>query len=166
MTCFSAPVPPVAEMVARLSIAQASFETRWSMGALRLVDVDLHARLVEQCELWHEAQIVGDEAEVERQGEALCRGWVAAVGRMEREDEPHNAYMLGQHGGVLVAIGERQAAHAVERDGRQAVWLTPDAVAKMVAGLQTLGTLRELWPDVELIRVVEKYSGEPAKGDI
>lgn len=135
------------------------------MHALRRVDAELHARLVEQCQLWHEAQIVGDEAEVERQGEAMCRGWVAAVARMEREGEPDDAYILGQHGNLLVAIGERKAAHEVVRDGRQAVWLTPDAVAKMAAGLQTLGTLRELWPDVEVVRVVERYPDEPAKED-
>jgi hypothetical protein len=155
----------VASLVARLSIAQTSFETRWSMDALQRVDADLHARLVEQRELWHEAQIVGDEVEMERQGEALCRGWVWAIERMERKGEPHDAYMLGQHGHVLVAIGERLAAHKVVRDGRQAAWLTPDAVAKMVAGIQTLGTLRELWPDVEIIRVTDRYPDEPAKED-
>lgn len=155
----------VASLVARLSTAQASFETRWSMGALQRVDADLHARLVEQRQLWHEAQIVGDEGEMERQGEALCRGWIWAIERMEREGEPDDAYMLGQHGSLLVAIGERKAAHAIVRDGRQAVWLTPDAVAKMAAGLQTLATLRELWPDVELVRVVERHPDEPAQDE-
>lgn len=155
----------VSDLLGRLSVAQASFETRWSMHALRRVDAELHDRLVEQCQLWHEAQIVGDEVEMERQGEALCRGWVWAIERMEREGEPDDAYMLGQHGSFLVAIGERKAAHGVVRDGRQAVWLTPDAVAKMAAGLQTLATLREFWPDAELIRVVEKYPDEPAQED-
>ena len=161
MACFSA----LSALVARLSIAQASFDTRWSMDALQRVDAELHGRLVEQRQLWHEAQIVGDEVEMERQGEALCRGWVWAIERMERAGEPDDAYMLGQHGNLLVAIGERKAAHSVVRDGRQAVWLTPDAVAKMAAGLQTLATLRELWPDAELVRVVERYSDEPAKED-
>ena len=155
----------VAELLARLAVAEASYVGRWSLRALRRVDQELYARLVEQRQLWHEARIVGDEAEVERQGEALCRGWLAAVLCMEGADEPEDAYATGQHGGVMVAVGAQASAEIRAMHDQRIVWLTPDQVAQMWAGLQTLATVKELWPDAEVVRVVDKYPDEPAKED-
>jgi hypothetical protein len=154
-----------AELLARLAVAQASFEGRWSLRALWRVDAELCARLVEQRLLWHEARVVGEDAEIERQGEALCRGWLAAVERMEGADEPEDAYAFGQHGGVTVAIGANASAELRGMHKARVVWLTPDQVAQMWVGLQTLATVRELWPDSEVVRVVERYPDEPVKED-
>jgi hypothetical protein len=159
------PHPPVVELLARLAFAQASYEGRGSLRGLRRVDAELHARLVEQRQLWHEARITGDEAEIERQGEALCRGWLAAVECMEGVDEPEDAYALGQHGGITVAIGAKANAEIRAMHDQRIVWLTPDQVAQMWVGLQNLAMVKELWPDVEVVRVVERYPDEPAKED-
>jgi hypothetical protein len=155
----------VADLLARLSVAQASYEGRWSLRALLRVDAELYARLIEQRQFWHEARITGDEAEIGRQGEAMCRGWLVAVERMEGANEPEDAYALGQHGGVTVAIGAKASAEVRAMHDQRIVWLTPDQVAQMWVGLQNLATVKELWPDVEVVRVVEKYPDEPARED-
>jgi hypothetical protein len=76
--------------------------------------------------------------------------------------------MIGQHGGMLVAIRRAQQGHARVRDlhdGRRVVWLTPDEVAQLYASLQAIRKVQELWPDARVVRVVEKYPDEPAKDD-
>jgi hypothetical protein len=154
------------DLMARESVAAAAYERRWTMRTLQRVEPGLHDRLMQQRAQWHEALICGDEEEAERQGEAMCRGWVAAVSRMEAEGAPDDAYLLGQHGGMVVAVGARPASGRVaEAHGQAVVWLTPDEVAAMVAGLQGLAAVKELWPDSEVVRVLERYPDEPAKED-
>jgi hypothetical protein len=154
-----------AKLMARLSVAQASYLGRWSLEALRRVDAELHARVVEQRDLAAEAFVVGEDEEFLAHGEAMCRGWLAAVERMEAAAAPQDAYMLGQHGGTIVAIGPSAMGELSGMYDARLVWLTPDQVAQMWVGLQTLATIKELWPDAELVRVVERYPDEPAKED-
>jgi hypothetical protein len=145
----------------------AAFETRWTLQALQRVDPELHRRLVEQKALWHEALMLGEIPEVDIQFKAMCRGWIAAARRMEAAGEPDDAYMLGQHGGTVVAIGPIRSGLTRTRElqGNRVVWLTPDEVAAMFAGAQSLAMVKELWPDSEVVRIVDKYPDEPAKED-
>jgi hypothetical protein len=69
--------------MARLSVAQASYLGRWSLEALRRVDAELHDRVVEQRDLAAEAFVTGEDEEFLQHGEAMCRGWLAAVECME-----------------------------------------------------------------------------------
>jgi hypothetical protein len=87
---------------------------------------------------------------------------------MEKAKEPDDSYILGQDAksGMMVAIGNQRSASARVRElhGDRVVWLTPDEVAAMFVGLQSVATVKSLWPGAEIQRV-ERYPDEPAQGD-
>src|SRR4030095_17234716 len=109
--------------------------------------------LLEQRSFWLQAQITGDAQEVIEQGEAMIRGWQAAVARMVAVGARDDAYMLGQYGSMTVAVGAARNGHTrvCELGGQRVVWLTPDEVAQLYAGLQMIGTVQELWPDAKVV---------------
>jgi hypothetical protein len=159
--------PPGDPLVVREAHAAAAFECRWLMSSLARVDPELHGDLLEQRSFWAQARVAGDAQEVIEQGEAMIRGWQAAVARMLQAGAPDDAYVLGQHGSMTVAVGAARNGHArvCELGGQRVVWLTPDEVAQLYAGLQMIGKIQELWPDAKVVRVVEKYPDEPARED-
>jgi hypothetical protein len=156
----------VEQMRARTSEAAVAFESRWTMRALKRVDNDLYEAVEEQRQLFHEAILKGEDEEIKEHGEAMCRGWAAAITRMEEANELDDAYMLGQSHGTTVAIGAQRSASARVRElhGDRVVWLTPDEVAAMFAGLQDVAKVKALWPGAEIVRV-ERYPDEPAQED-
>lgn len=156
----------VEQMIRRESAAAAAFESRWTMRALRRVDAELCQAVDEQRQLFHEAILTGEDEQIREHGEAMCRGWSAVVVRMEQAGEPDDAYLLGQHGGTMVAIGAQRSANARVRElhGERVVWLTPDEVAAMFAGMQSVAKVKALWPGAEITRV-ERYADEPAQED-
>lgn len=174
--------PSVADrMVQQECAAAAAFESRWTLRALRRVDAELYEAVCDQRSLFHEALITGEDAAVREHGEAMCRGWAAAVRRLEEAAEPDDAFLLGQdtRTGLKVAISDQRAASARVRElhGERVCFLTPDEVAAMFAGLQGVAAVKALWPNSEVIEVreraplgappepVELYPDEPAQED-
>ncbi len=152
----------VAAVMRTVTAAAAPFESRWTLRALQRTDVGLHQRLVEQMDLYHEALVTGSDDDVEEHSAAMQRGWAAATRAMEAAGAEDDAYLIGRHlSGVVVAIGDNR--HAVARvrtvHGDQVVWVTPDEVAALIAGLETIKALKGLWPGAEIIRL---YPTEPA----
>lgn len=156
----------VEQMIRKESAAAAVFESRWTMLALRRVDAELCQAVDEQRELFHEALLLGEDDQIREHGEAMCRGWQAAVARMEQAGEDDDAYLLGQDGGMMVAIAAQRSAAARVRElhGERVVFLTPDEVAAMFAGMQTVAKVKALWPGAEITRI-ERYADEPAQED-
>jgi len=159
----------ITKLMAQVSDAAKPFESRWTLRALQRVDADLHQLLVEQQSLYHEALVTGSTGDAKEQAAAMCRGWAAATRRMEQAGVEDDAYLLGLHPatGTKVAIGS--AKHAIDRvrqvHGEDVIWMTPDEVAAMVAGLESLKgiqAVKNLWPDAEVIRL---YRDEPAQDD-
>jgi hypothetical protein len=150
----------------RVSDAAAPFESRWTLRALQRLDAELHDRLLDQQGLYHHALITGTPDDVEEQSAAMCRGWAAATRAMEAGGVSDDAYLLGLHAatGTRVAIGDQKHAIARVRDlhGDQVVWITPDEVAALIAGLEAIKVAKSLWPDAEIIQL---YPKEPAKSD-
>lgn len=110
----------LATLVARESIAATAFLRRWSLGTLRRVDPELSQRLLEQQSLWHEARVTGTDAEIVRQGEAMCRGWLAAVDCLEaasEPDEPRHSVRLTADQAAQLRAGLRQALEVLEFTG-------------------------------------------------
>lgn len=156
-------------IMGEVSDAASRFESRWTFRALKRVDAGLHDLLVEQQSLYHEALVTADMSELETQAAAMVRGWKAVTARMEAAGVEDDAYLLGldSRTGTKVAVGNaRQAAARVrEMHGEQVIWITPDEVAAMVAGLESIKAIEEvkrMWPTAEVIRL---YEGEPAKED-
>ena len=130
----------LAAVMRRVSEAAAPFESRWTLIALQRIDPDIHERLVEQQSLYHQALITGDFSDVEEQAAAMCRSWVAVARTMEAAAVPDDAYLLGFHAGTRIAIGEQRHAIARVRElhGAPVIWITPDEVAALVAGLEAI----------------------------
>lgn len=156
----------VGEMLAQESAAAAMFESRWTMRALRRVDVELCQAVEEQSGLFHEAILTGEDDQIREHGEAMCRGWQAAVVRMEQAGEPDDCYQIGfdPGSGMTVAIAAQRSASARVRDlhGDRVIFVTPDEVAAMFAGMQTVAKVKALWPGAEITRI-ERYADEPAQ---
>lgn len=157
----------VEQMIAQQSAAAAVFESRWTMRALRRVDAELCQAVDEQRSLFHEAILTGEDDQIREHGEAMCRGWQVAAVRMEQAGEPDDAYLLGQHGGVMVAIAVQRSASARVRDlhGERVVFITPDEVAAMFAGMQSVAKVKALWPGAEIVSAIDRYPDNPAQED-
>lgn len=164
----------VEQMMRCVGEAASAFESRWTMRALKRVDADLYEAIDDQLSMFHEALLKGEDSEIREHGEAMCRGWVAAVSKMEQLNEPDDAVMLGQDSktGMVVAIGNQKAATQRVRElhGERVVFLTPDEVASMFAGMQIVAKVKALWPGAEIEEVrskyIERYSDEPAQEEV
>ena len=154
----------IAAVMRRVSDAAAPFESRWTLTALHRTDPELHDRLFDQQGLYHQALVTGEADDVEEQSAAMCRGWAAVTRVMEAASVPDDAYVLGFHAGTRVAIGEQKHAIARVRElhGAPVIWITPDEVAALVAGLEAIKTAKSLWPDAETIRL---YPNQAAQYD-
>jgi hypothetical protein len=159
----------VGHWMGRVAEAATAFERRWTGRSLRRVDADLARRLDEQRSLFDKATIIGTEDEVETQGAAMCRGYAAAVRAMEASGAADDAYMLGWDAktGFRIAIGEQRAAaeRVAEVHGQQVVWVTPDELAAILAGLESfkaLASIKRMFPGAE---IVDRFPNEPAKED-
>ena len=145
------------------------YESRWTLRSLKRLDPELHEALEDQRNMFHNAVLFGEDDETIREhGEAMCRGWLAAVKRMEDVAAPEDAIMLGQDTatGMIVAIGDQRAAEArvLELYGSNAIFVTPDEVAAMFVGMQSVAKVKALWPGAEITRI-ERYVDEPAQED-
>lgn len=157
------------DMRDRVAIAANAFERRWTVDALRRVDNDLYEALIDQQQMLHEAYFKGTEQEIRRHGSAMCRGWQAAVERMEKEQKPDDAYLMCEDipTGTKVAIAKHEAAKTRIQQiyGQTVIVLTTAEVAAMFVGGQALAQVKGLWPDAKIVgsRKIERYPGEPAQ---
>jgi hypothetical protein len=160
----------------QVSEAARSFESRWTLRALKRVDPGLYALFVEQRGLWEAALVKGGEADVEAQTEAMCRGWLAVARRMEEAGAEDDAYLLGrdERTGLRVAIGDQLAAmdrvREIEVPGAldendqpvmervPVTWVTPDEVATLLAAQQELLRIKGAFVGAE---IVDLYPTEP-----
>lgn len=144
-------------------------ERRWTQAALKRVDADLARRLDEQRDLFDRAVVTGSSEDVEKHGAAMCRGYAVAAKTLDAAGEPDDSYVLGQDArtGFRVAIGHQKAAadRVAELHGRAVVYISPDEVAAVLAGLEgfkAIATIKLFFPGAE---VVDVRPGEPAKSD-
>ncbi len=136
------------------------YESRWTLSALRRTDEELHEQLLEQQSTYHQSLLMGEADDIEEQSEVMCRGWLAATRVMELADAEDDAYLLGYDPktGVRVAIGDNR--HSINRvrhvHGQSVVWLTPDEVASLFAGVESfksIAAVKNLFPGAEIIRL-------------
>lgn len=169
MTRVDAEQQAARRWLAETSKAASMIERRWTKAALKRVDPDLAQRLKEQRDLFDKALVTGSAEEIEAHGGAMCRGYAVALKTLEASGEPDDSYMLGSdpRTGYRVAIGHMKAAadRVAEVHGQSVVWISPDEVAALMAGMEgfkQLAAVKQLFPGAEVIDV---RPGEPAKGD-
>jgi hypothetical protein len=146
------------------SSAAEQFEARWTMIALRSLDLELAIALHEQKELFHEACVTGETRDIIDQGAALVRGYAACARALEEAQIPDDSYVLGScpTTGFKVAVALNKYAGKRVRDlhGQDVVMVTADEVATLMASSQaflTIGAIKRKFPGAE---VVERYAGE------
>ena len=158
-------------MMQREAAAAQAFESRWTRQALRRADPELHQALEEQGSYFQQALVTGEDDAIVEHGEAMIRGWQVAVSRMASADEEDDAYLIGEDpkSGTTVAISRQRASgdRVRELHGERVIFLTPDEVAAMFAGLQTIATVKALWHGAEITgckpKPIERYPDEPAQ---
>ena len=154
----------VALMSSRVSESAKLLETRWTYAALKRRNPDVACRLHDQRNLFVEACVTGIARQITDHGEALCRGYEVAARVLEESGEPDDAYVLGTDlvTGLKIAIGQQKAALERIRQihGEDVVWLTPDEVARMLAGIESfkfVGAVKKFFPGAEII---DRYESE------
>src|ERR1700730_11368744 len=148
----------VRHWIRAVSEAAIPFERRWTWAALKRVDSDIYCRLGEQCHLFDRAGDAGSAADIELHGAAMCRGYTKAIQVLVDAAEPDDAYQLGQdpRTGFRMAVGHQKAAAERVRElhGEAVVWITPDEVAALIAGIQAfkpIVALKRLFPGAEIL---------------
>lgn len=161
----------IRQLVADIGRAAAAFESRWTIAALRRVDPDLCARLLEQRALTDEALVTGSLDEARKHAAAMCRGYAAVARRLDEAKVEDDAYLVGFDSttGTRIAIGEQRAAAERVREihGERIVWVTPDELAALVASLEAfkaIALVKSYFPGAEY-RPIDTYADQPAKAD-
>lgn len=143
--------------IALVAPAEAAFRSRWRLGTLLRADPELHALLVEQIDLYNQACVTGSDAELDEQAAAMVRGWAAAVRALESPLLPDDAYQVGfdANTGTRVVIAEQSGSVGrVQRvAGERVLIVTPDEVARMVAGMTIIAEAKQFFPDAEILKV-------------
>ncbi len=147
-------------MLKKVTELAAMYESRWTLHALELVDSELHAALTEQVDMFHEQLVTGEDEEIIDHGEAMCRGWRAAIVAMEQSNIADDAYLVGRFGDITIAVGRSAKSSQRVRDvhGENVVWLTPREVAGMFFRIREVEAVKALWPDAEIVNVRLKES--------
>ncbi|QDZ07469.1 hypothetical protein FPZ24_08225 [Sphingomonas panacisoli] len=147
----------VAAALAEVAPAETAFRSRWRLGTLRRVDADLYDRVCEQIDLYNTALITGTAVEVQDQAAAMVRGWRAAVAALESPLLPDDAYLVGvdyNTGTRVVVVEQAGSVGRVQAlKGERVVIVTPDEVARMVAGMAIVAEAKQFFPDAELLSV-------------
>lgn len=143
--------------MAMVAPVEAAFRSRWRLSTLARINPDLHKALLEQIDLYHTTSVTGSDAEFRIQAEAMVRGWRAACMALESPLRPDDAYLEGfdAHTGTRVVIADHtQSVGRVQaKDGERVVLVSPDEVAKMVAGMGMIAEIKSFFPDAELTQV-------------
>jgi hypothetical protein len=151
----------VAKALGMVGDAERAFTSRWNVSTLRRIDPGLHDRLQEQRDLFNQAIFNGTGPDVDEQAAATVRGWRAACQRMEQPLQPDDAYLVGHNLDTFtrVVIGHHKGSAARQQfqDGHTVIFITPDEVAAMFGAMSTLRTVKELFPDSEILNLQDAH---------
>lgn len=147
----------VGECLALVAPAENAFRSRWRLSTLARLAPDLHEAIVDQIGLYNASLVTGSETEAREHAAAMVRGWRAACAAMEAPLVDDDAYFEGvdYNTGLHVVIGEHRGSFArVQiKDGHRCIFMTPDEVARMMAGVRLITDAKSVFPDAELIGV-------------
>lgn len=147
----------VSDCLAMVAPAETAFRSRWRLGTLQRVDAELHRLLVEQIDIYNISLVTGTDQEARTQSEAMVRGWRAAIAVLEAPLVQDDAYLVGVDytTGTRVVVAEQLASvgRVQSVKGEKVVLVTPDEVARMVAGMQLVAEAKSFFPDAEILTV-------------
>lgn len=142
------------ELQSRITTAALTFEGRWTMTALRRAEPGLAQRLDEAWALWRSALDSGNEEQILRYGEVLCRGYRKCVEAMAVLGQSEDAYLFGRDPatGFTISIGGRPAAARVAELYPGIPHYTPDDIAVLLAG-SPVNHVMAAFPGAEVVEV-------------
>lgn len=147
----------VSECLALVAPAETAYRSRWRLGTLARLDAGLYGLLVEQIDLFNAALVTGTVSEVREHAAAMVRGWRAACARLEAPLVPDDAYLMGfdANTGTRVVVSEQLGSIGrIQRvAGDRVMMVTPDEVARMVAGMAVIAEAKQFFPDAEIMEV-------------
>lgn len=151
-------VDVVGECLKLVAPAETAFRSRWRLSTLKRVNAALHDLLVEQIDLYNTALVTSSDKEARMQAEAMVRGWRAACAALESPLLPDDAYQVGwdPNTGTKVVIAEQAASvgRVQALDGQRVMIVTPDEVAKLIAGMSIIREAKAFFPDAEVLEVM------------
>jgi predicted exporter len=154
---MSAKSSTVADALSLTAPAEAAFRSRWRLSTLARIAPELHQALTEQIQLYDTAMLTGRDDEVKLQSEAMVRGWRAACKTLEQPLNDDDAYFVGQDPktGTKLVIGQckQSIARVQSIEGSRAIFMTPDELAVIVAGLDIIAQAKTLFPDAEVVEM-------------
>jgi hypothetical protein len=128
------------ELWQQVDDARRAFEARWQPSSVACVDGELYERFRDQEQLWLEAyEACRDDSEVAEHAAAMCRAYAALTERMQRQRETE--FLLGIAGDIAVCIAptEDSVEYARRHVDGEVIWVSPNAVAKLVVAAQAQG---------------------------
>jgi hypothetical protein len=143
----------VTDAMKEVSEAARSYESRWTLAALKLVDPGLFALFIEQQNQWGQSLVTGSRDDIREQTGGMIRGWVAITRRMEEAGAEPDAWVDGidARSGLQVRICRQRAALDAVPEG--VVAITPDEAAALLAAHRAVLEVKQLYPGAELIDV-------------
>ncbi|MGI9491840.1 MAG: hypothetical protein ACR2QF_05495 [Geminicoccaceae bacterium] len=121
--------------------ARIEFEQRWRPCDLAHVDTAFADRFDRQLKKWQTAQITGTVGGMAAHSAAMVRAYAAAIEVMQ--NYRHTAYLLGydreQSVAVCISAHSESVEHAQRSMDCDVEWITPEAVARLVAHSRAIG---------------------------
>lgn len=139
----------VTDAMREVAEAARSYESRWTLAALKLLDADLYTRFRQQQDEWGQALVTGSAHDIREQTGGMVRGWIAVTRRMEEAGADPDAWVDGVDArtGLRVRISRSRAA----LDDGSVVTVTPDEVAALLAAHRAVLEVKQLYPGAEMI---------------
>ncbi len=146
------------EILKRVEQAREAYQCRYTMRQLKAVDPDLYQAIRDQDDDFTLIAVTAEsDAEIVDYGESTIRGWTLARERMDDVAEPEGVCLIGLHDGTAVVISENKQSMARMREQYpQAVHMTPEEVAQLVAGVETVAAVKRTFPGAEITAVRQK----------
>lgn len=149
----------ISAALALVAPAEQAFTSRWRLSTLARVDPGLHQLLQEQRDLYDSALLKGSDTDVREQSQAMVRGWRAACQRMEAPLMEDDAYLVGSNldtfTTVIIGHHKGSAGRQQVKDGHTVIFVTPDEVASLFAGMTALRQVKALFPDAEIMGLTQ-----------
>jgi len=138
------------------------FHARWTWAALSRVNPDLYRRMFDQVQIYDSRCVIEENwSELEAIAQATVRGYTLAIKTMVEAQVDDDAYLLGidRTTGLRVVIRNRHGAMPPAEP--EAVSLTPDEVASLLAASRAILSVKEIFPGAVINGLEPKRQHEP-----
>lgn len=144
----------------------AEMDRKWGVGRLRLlVPAELRAKFDSQRARFERAVISGTPDELETEAERMERAWrtldAAATNAGAEPLAPTTWETMLSDGRVLIVVQTEAEAHAIKREGRDALVMTLEALGGLVEHAPVIAAVIDTWPGTRVSAAREMVPMRP-----